>query len=272
MPSNSTALPLIDIGLNLASPRFSSDWQAVVARAQEAGVAKFILTGTSLAISEDVARLADKMGAGVAFFTAGVHPHRASELTDATLAQLRRLLANPRALAVGEAGLDYHRDLSPRAVQRAAFEAQVLLACELQKPLFIHEREAAPDLLTILDDHKANLPACVVHCFTGDERQAEEYLIRGFYLGVTGWVGQNGRNKGLLRALPTIPADRLMLETDAPYLTPPGYLPPVAGRNEPAAMARVAELVAKVRGSSVEEVRADAYAATMRFFRIPPDA
>jgi TatD DNase family protein len=262
--------PLIDIGLNLASPRFKKDWPAVVARAHQAGVARFVLTGTSLEISQDVAQLCSKMAPGTAYFTAGIHPHHAVELDDMALAGLRALLTQPHAVAVGETGLDYHRDLSPRAVQRVAFEAQVLLACETQKPLFLHERDAAADLLSILDNHRAHLPACVVHCFTGDDVQAQAYLARGFYLSVTGWVGQTGRNKALLTALPGIPAERLMLETDAPYLTPPGYVPPVGGRNEPAAMARVAELVAAVRGTTVAQVRADAHAATLRFFQLPP--
>jgi TatD DNase family protein len=262
---------LIDIGLNLGSPRFSRDWEDVVARAHAAEVTKFILTGTSMSMSLWVGQLAERLAPGTAYFTAGVHPHKASEVTDDTIAELRVLLAHPLAVSVGETGLDYNRDLSPRPVQRAAFEAQVALACELQKPLFLHERDAAADLLAILGNHKDRLPDCVVHCFTGDEVQAKAYLDRGFYLGVTGWVGQNGRNKSLLRALPSIPSDRLMLETDAPYLTPPGYVPPISGRNEPAAMERVAELVAKVRGVSSEQVRMDAYAATMRFFRLPSD-
>ncbi|MEJ7807142.1 MAG: TatD family hydrolase [Telluria sp.] len=264
--------PLIDIGLNLANHRFAGDWKQVVERAHAAGVERFILTGTSLKISQDVAQLTEKMASGTAFFTAGVHPHYASELTADTLDALRELLAHPLAVAVGETGLDYHRDLSPRPVQRAALEAQVALACGVNKPLFLHERAAAPDLLAILDNFKDRLPRCVVHCFTGDEAAAEQYIARGFYLGITGWVGQKNRNQDLLRALHAIPPQRTLLETDAPYLTPPGYTPSVAGRNEPAALARVAELLALARGTTVEQVRADAYAASMTFFGLDPIA
>lgn len=258
--------PLIDIGLNLASHRFTRDWQQVAARAHAAGVEKFILTGTSLKLSKEVAALSDKLPPGTAYFTAGVHPHYASELDAAGLVLLRKLLSHPNAVAVGETGLDYNRDLSPRSVQRAAFEAQVDLACAAHKPLFLHEREAADDLLTILDNFKDRLPRCVVHCFTGSEAVATKYVERGFYIGITGWVGQKNRNQDLLRALQAIPPERTMLETDAPYLTPPGYVPSVAGRNEPAAMSRVAELLAVARGVPVEQVRADAYAASMLFF------
>ncbi|NHZ43920.1 TatD family hydrolase [Massilia aquatica] len=258
--------PLIDIGLNLASHRFTSDWKQVLARAHEAGVERFILTGTSLKISREVALLTEKMAPGTAFFTAGIHPHYASGLDADALAGLRSLLSHPNAVAVGETGLDYNRDLSPRNVQRAALEAQVELACTLGKPLFLHEREAADDLLAILDNFKDRLPKCVVHCFTGNETVARQYVERGFYLGITGWVGQKNRNQDLLRALQAIPPERTMLETDAPYLTPPGYRPDIAGRNEPAALARVAELLAMARGVPVEQVRADAYAASLAFF------
>ncbi len=257
---------LIDIGLNLASHRFTRDWPQVVARAHAAGVERFILTGTSLKVSKEVALLSEKMSPGVAYFTAGVHPHYASELNAEALAQLRELLTHAHAVAVGETGLDYNRDLSPRPVQRAALEAQVDLACSLNKPLFLHEREADADLLAILDNFKGRLPKCVVHCFTGSEAVARQYIERGFYLGITGWVGQKNRNQDLLGALKAIPPERTMLETDAPYLTPPGYAPSIPGRNEPAGLPRVAELLAMARGVPVEQVRADAYAATITFF------
>ena len=258
--------PLIDIGLNLANHRFAGDWEQVVQRAHGAGVERFILTGTSLKISREAAVLTEKMAPGSAYFTAGVHPHYACELGADTIAHLRALLSHPNAVAVGETGLDYHRDLSPRHVQRAALEAQVELACTLYKPLFLHERDAAHDLLAILDNFKERLPRCVVHCFTGPEAVARQYIERGFFVGITGWVGQKNRNKDLLLALQAVPAQRIMLETDAPYLTPPGYVPGTPGRNEPAALARVAELLAIARGVPVEQVRADAYAASMSFF------
>jgi len=266
------AFPLIDIGLNLANHRFARDWQQVVARAHGAGVERFILTGTSLKISQEVALLTEQMAPGTACFTAGVHPHYASELNAGVLVQLRALLAHPNAVAVGETGLDYNRDLSPRDVQRAALEAQVDLACSLAKPLFLHEREAAADLLAILDNFQDRLPNCVVHCFTGTEAEARAYIERGFYLGITGWVGQKNRNQQLLQALQAIPPERTMLETDAPYLTPPGYAPSIQGRNEPAALARVAELLALARGVPVEQVRADAYAASLMFFGLDAGA
>lgn len=259
---------LVDIGLNLANHAFKSDWQEVIARAEAAGVEKFVLTGTSLSITATSLELATALGEGKARFTAGVHPHHSSELAgNATaLGDLRGLALHPLCAAVGETGLDYARDLAPRDVQKSAFEAQIALACDIGKPLFIHEREAAEDLLRTLDKFRHHLPRCVVHCFTGTAAQAEAYLERGFYLGVTGGIGQSKRNAALLEAIKRIPANRLMLETDAPYLTPPGYRPPVRGRNEPAAMAEIARLVAEARGESVAAVRAAAHAATSEFF------
>lgn len=258
--------PLIDIGLNLANQRFASDWQQVVARAHAAGVERFILTGTSLKISREACLLTEQMRPGTGYFTAGVHPHYADNLTVDGIADLRDLLSHANAVAVGETGLDYNRDLSPRDVQRTALEAQVDLACTLNKPLFLHERDAAVDLLAILDNFSDRLPRCVVHCFTGNEAVARQYIERGFYLGITGWVGQKNRNQDLLQALQSIPPERLMLETDAPYLKPPGYVPEIAGRNEPSALPRVAELLALARGVPVEQVRREAYAASVRFF------
>lgn len=258
--------PVIDIGVNLASHRFTSDWRQVVERAHAVGVERFILTGTTLKISREACLLTEQMAPGTSYFTAGVHPHYATTLTDETIADLRALLMHPNAVAVGETGLDYNRDLSPRNVQRAALEAQVELACTLNKPLFLHEREAAADLLAILDNFTGRLPRCVVHCFTGTEAVAQQYIERGFYVGITGWVGQKNRNRDLIQALRSIPPERIMIETDAPYLTPPGYAPHIAGRNEPASLPRVAELLAIARGVSVEQVRADAYAASLQFF------
>lgn len=260
---------MIDIGLNLASSKFSRDWRQVVQRAKDVGVRKFILTGTTLSGSLESERLASGIGLDTGYFTAGVHPHYsagfASDLA-AHIETLKCLLSKPQAVAVGETGLDYNRDLAPRPVQRDVFEAHIDLACALRKPLFLHERDAHADLLGILRERGSSLPRCVVHCFTGSAEHARAYLDAGFYLGVTGWVGQVRRNHDLLGALPFIPSDRLMLETDAPYLTPPGYKTPVQGRNEPAALLRVAELVAAALGVPLGRIQMDAYATTCEFF------
>jgi TatD DNase family protein len=260
---------LIDIGLNLASKKFANDWRRVLARAKDAGIHRVILTGTTLAGSAESAKLAEAIGVDAGYFTAGVHPHYSAAFSDdrhGHLATLRTLLDHPQAVAVGETGLDYNRDLAPRSVQRDVFEAHVDLACAVQKPLFLHERDAHVDLLAILNNQAQQLPRCVVHCFTGDEEKARAYLDAGCYLGITGWIGQKRRNQDLLKALPFIPRDRLMMETDAPYLTPPGYKEPVAGRNEPAALLRVAELLAEARGETLEQVQIDTYATTCSFF------
>ncbi|WP_166878774.1 TatD family hydrolase [Massilia mucilaginosa] len=178
--------PLIDVGLDLASHRFTGDWKQVVARAYDSGVEHFILTGATLKIY-DAALLTEKMAPGTGYFTAGIHAHYASELGADALVRLRALLAHPHAVEVGETGLDYNRDMSPRPVQRAAIEAQVELACSTGKPLFLHEREAADDLLAIHDN------------VNGREAVARRYVERGSYLRIAGWVGHHNRSKCVFR-------------------------------------------------------------------------
>lgn len=263
-----TSLFLTDIGLNLASAQFARDRTEVLARGRAAGVGRFILTGVTLQSSDESAALCEHLGGpNDCYYTAGVHPHYANTLDKAGLERLRRLLRHPRAVAVGETGLDYFRDLSPRAVQRKGFEAQIAIAIESGKPLFLHERQAHDDFLAVLDSFGQQLPASVVHCFTGDEVEAARYIERDFYLGITGWVGQRKRNAALLRALKVIPLDRILLETDAPYLMPDAYVPPQPRRNEPAAMLLVAQLVADAKKVPVGELVAQVEENTCRFFQ-----
>lgn len=259
---------LIDIGLNLASSKFQNDWRAVLDRAHRANVSKVILTGTTLEGSERSAMLARKMAQGTAYFTAGVHPHYSSTLGAEGMSTIEQLMRDPLAVAVGETGLDYFRDLSPRSVQQDAFRRHVELACTLDKPLFLHERDAHHDFLRILESFGADLPPTVVHCFTGNAQQAQEYLQRGFYLGITGWVTQSKRNDGLLAAVPLIPEDKILFETDAPYLKPATYTCPIPGRNEPEALPLVAQRVAEIRNVPLPELTASVFRNTTRFFRL----
>lgn len=209
-----------------------------------------------------------KTALGPRLLTAGVHPHYSGTLDRNGVEKLRKLLQDPLAVAVGETGLDYYRDLTPRLAQQDSFRRHIELACWLNKPMFLHERGAHDDFLRILDEFGAALPTCVVHCFTGTEAQAREYIRRGFFLGVTGWVGQAKRNKDLLAALPLIPRDKLLLETDAPYLAPDRYKYHTPGRNEPDAMPVVAELVAAALGITLDELAASVNQNTLDFFRL----
>ena len=180
-------MQLIDIGVNLTHSSFHDQQAAIVERAVEAGVAQMVLTGTSLEVSAEALKLCqhlDEPGQRL-FSTAGVHPHDASHWNSGSERQLRELLAQPRVVAVGECGLDFNRDFSPRPAQEKALEAQLALAVELRLPVFLHEREASERLLAILKDYRDQLPAAVVHCFTG-ERQALFERNKAYYEAMGG--------------------------------------------------------------------------------------
>jgi TatD DNase family protein len=183
---------------------------------------------------------------------------------------LRALAAAPGVVAVGECGLDFFRDLSPRPVQEECFTAQIALAAELRLPLYVHERDAHDRCLAMLAEQRRRLPRAVVHCFTGDERALRAYLDLDLHLGITGWICDERRGGHLQRLVRLVPADRLMLETDAPYLLPRTMVPrPKSGRNEPAFLPWVLETVARCRGESAEAVAAATTATARAFFGLP---
>jgi TatD DNase family protein len=262
-------MQLIDIGLNLTHDSFDPDRDAVMARARAAGVVQMILTGASAAGSQQAASLA-RTAPGQLFATAGVHPHHAAELTAEVLAELESLGRRPEVVAVGECGLDYFRDLSPRDVQRRAFHQQLELAARLGKPVFLHERDAHDDFLAIVREHRASLTGGVAHCFTGTGEQMHRYLEQGLAIGITGWICDERRGAHLLPLVREIPAAALHLETDAPYLLPRDLQPrPASRRNEPMHLAHIAQVVAQARGESVEELSAATTAASRALFRLP---
>ena len=262
-------MQLIDIGLNLTHDSFDPDRDAVMARARAAGVVQMILTGASATGSQQAASLA-RTAPGQLFATAGVHPHHAAELTPEVLAELESLGRQPEVVAVGECGLDYFRDLSPRDVQRRAFHQQLELAARLGKPVFLHERDAHDDFLAIVREHRASLAGGVAHCFTGTGEQMHRYLEQGLAIGITGWICDERRGAHLLPLVREIPAAALHLETDAPYLLPRDLQPrPASRRNEPMHLAHIAQVVAQARGESVEELSAAATAASRALFRLP---
>ena len=260
----------IDIGVNLAHESFTSDRDAVVARAREAGIVHFVVTGTSVGASRDALALArhfDALAPGLMTATAGLHPHHAAELDAAALEAFAELAADPRVVAVGECGLDFYRNLAPQAAQLAAFRAQLELAVTVRKPVFLHERDAHGEFIAMLREFRPHLVGAVAHCFTGDEAQVEALLALDVHIGVTGWVCDERRGSALQRAVPRIPRGRLMLETDAPYLLPRTLAPkPPTRRNEPAWLVEVARVVASLRGESEAELAAHTTAAAREFF------
>jgi TatD DNase family protein len=193
--------------------------------------------------------------------TAGIHPHHAAAFVPAQRGamceSLRELLAQPQVVAVGECGLDYFRNFSPPAAQRAAFIAQLEVAAAVAKPVFLHQRDAHEDFTAILREFGGGLVGGVAHCFTGDVAQLEDYLALGLAIGVTGWVCDERRGADLRAAVPRIPADRLLLETDAPYLLPRDLKPhPKSRRNEPQMLVHIARAVAQLRGESLPSLAA----------------
>ena len=245
---------LIDIGINLAHDSFDSDRADVIRRADAVGVSHMLITGSSLPSTRAAL---DLVRSDPQRFrcTAGVHPHHAAELDEAALSELAALAAASEVVAVGECGLDYFRNLSPRPAQLIAFGRQLDLAVQLRKPVFLHQRDAHDDFLRILREYGSRLVGGVAHCFTAGIAEARAYLDLGLYIGITGWISDERRGLHLRDVVRTIPAERLLIETDGPYLLPRDLEPkPQSRRNEPMYLPHVLRAVAAARGQSPQEL------------------
>lgn len=263
---------LIDIGANLTHPAFDNDIEAVLARARAAGLEHVVVTGTSVEESGRARMLASRHP-GLLSSTAGVHPHHAGEFRPETIPALQSLAAHPGVAAIGECGLDFNRNYAPHPAQEACFLAQLELACALGKPLFLHSRDAYPRMAEILSAHRHGLPPAVAHCFTGERAELFAYLDLGLHIGITGWICDERRGRHLLDLLREIPLQRLMLETDSPYLTPRDMKPqPKSRRNEPAFLPHVAATVARALGRPPEEIARATSETAQRFFGLRAQA
>ena len=282
---------LIDIGINLMNPSFRKDRDEVVEAAAASGVSPLVITGSGERSSLDASLYASQYNArkpGSLYTTAGIHPHEAARCEAAnsghgTIELLRELAqtyglqreksdlraSNQRfaVKAIGECGLDYNRDYSPRDVQRRWFVKQVELAAELSLPLFLHERDAFADFSIILGEYFSSIPAVVVHCFTGAGDELEYYLSLGCYIGITGWICDERRGKHLRELVKIIPPDRLMLETDGPFLLPRDLPFKVRNkRNEPQYLPHIAETVALCLKKDPAKLAKETYENSKRFF------
>lgn len=259
---------LADIGVNLADKRFDQDRTEVLRRAREAGVALQVLTGTSVASSAAALQLAQSEAD--LFCTAGIHPHQASEFSASSLKDLRQLAKHSKVRAIGETGLDFNRDFSPRPQQEKAFIEQLALAAELRLPAFLHQRDAHQRFLPIIREARDQLPDLVVHCFTGSREELFDYLDLDCHIGITGWVCDERRGVELQGLVGNIPAHRLLIETDAPWLLPRNmdHKPPVSGRNEPALLSWVVRQLALSTGRSEQSIGQQSWENANRFFRI----
>lgn len=270
-PAATRPAPLIDIGINLAHDSYAPDRDAVLSRAHAAGVVQLIVTGSSLESTARALELA-RAHPGLLFATAGIHPHHAAEVSADAWEALAALAAAREVVAIGECGLDYFRNYSPPAAQQAAFHRQLELARALGKPVFLHQREAHADFLAILREHAAQWRG-VAHCFTGTAEALHAYLDLGLAIGITGWINDERRGSHLVPLMPQIPASRLLLETDGPYLLPRDLQPkPVSRRNEPAYLAHIARAVARARGEPPEALARSSTQAARALFGLPDSA
>ena len=259
---------MIDIGANLTHNSFNDDIDEVIERAADAGITRIVLTGSDVTSSEDALALA-RTRPGVLYATAGMHPHHASDYSTDVRDKFAVLLKEEPVVAAGECGLDYFRDFSPRADQREAFESQLELAVESGLPVFLHQRDAHEDFVDVLKPVLGDISAGVAHCFTGDRDALHEYLSMGLYVGVTGWICDERRGQTLKQIVADIPLDRLMIETDAPYLLPRTLSPkPKTRRNEPMHLTEVLRVVAEAMQESQHTVAKATTANAERFFRI----
>ncbi|MGB9430343.1 MAG: TatD family hydrolase [Gammaproteobacteria bacterium] len=260
---------LIDIGANLTHNSFDADREAVLRRAQAAGVAQFIVTGSDVEHSRKALELC-RQWPDVLYCTAGTHPHQAKDFDAAAPDLLRQLLVEPEVVATGECGLDYFRDFSPHDAQIRVFEAQLQLAAVTGKPVFLHQRDAHADFIAVLRQYRSRITDAVVHCFTGTEIELRDYLSLDCHIGITGWICDGRRGAHLRELVKLIPADRLMLETDAPYLLPRDLDPkPHRHRNEPMYLAHICEAVAACVGKSTAQLAAETTTNAQSFFKLP---
>ncbi|SEQ38125.1 Sec-independent protein translocase TatD [Amphritea atlantica] len=264
---NKAHFSLTDIGINLTDSAFDADRETVIQEAEAVGVKRMLITGTTAASSEQAISLCRQYPDQL-FCTAGVHPHYSKEFTSTTRETLTDLLKQPEVRAVGETGLDFNRNFSPPEQQIRAFEQQLELAAESGLPLFLHERDAHSRQVEMLRDARDQLYGGVAHCFTGNREELYHYLDLDLYIGITGWICDERRGSELLRLVKEIPADRLMLETDAPYLLPRDLKPrPKSRRNLPLYLTHILEQVARQRDCDPQQLAQQTEINCERLFR-----
>ncbi|MFT7684868.1 MAG: TatD DNase family protein [Candidatus Azotimanducaceae bacterium] len=259
---------LIDIGANLTHESFSEDLNSVLKDASLKNINQLIVTGADLRSSEDAYKLA-KAYPNKLYSTAGIHPHHAEETNPDIIDQLRQLALMPEVKAIGETGLDFFRDISPRPVQIASFESHIELAIETGLPMFLHERDSYPAFKDVLHHYRDRLSEVVVHCFTGGKEALHAYLDLDCSIGITGWICDERRGQHLIPLLRDIPAEKLMIETDSPYLMPRTIRPkPKTRRNEPKNLSYICEFIANILDKPYEDIASQTTSNAINFFRL----
>jgi len=261
-------MQLIDIGANLTHASFESDLEQVLTEARSAHVAHIMVTGTDIASSEAAQELCARYP-GYLSCTAGFHPHVASDCDATAMDTIRRLASAPELVAIGETGLDYNRNYSPKDAQLAAFEMHLQLAAATGKPLFLHQRDAHEDFIQLLRQYRSQITGGVVHCFTDNAAALSDYLAIDMHIGITGWICDERRGVELQEMVADIPADRLLIETDAPYLLPRTLSPrPKDRRNEPRHLIAVLDMLSQCTKRSSAQLAEETTANAQRLFGI----
>ncbi len=259
---------LIDIGANLSHESFRDDFDMVIARARQAKIEKIILTGTDIESNQKAIDLCQDYPEYL-YSTVGLHPHEASRYKEDFKTIFREQASNSCVKSLGETGLDFNRNFSSPKDQEHAFIEQLILATELQMPLFLHQRDAHERFLPILKEFRTQLSKVVVHCFTGTKAELFDYLDMDLYIGITGWVCDERRGYSLHPLLKEIPVNRLMLETDAPYLMPRNIKPkPSSRRNEPANLTYILAKVSETLNKTPESVAKQTSSNARDFFAL----
>ncbi len=258
---------LFDIGANLTQESFHNDLDQVIEDAWSVSVRTIMVTGASLEGSQQALELTQ--GRDHLFATAGIHPHHAEQGNAAGIATIEALAQADKVKAIGETGLDFFRDFCPRDIQAQSFERHIVLAKKLKLPMFLHERDAYPEFYEQLAPHRNELSDVVVHCFTGNEAALDAYLELDCHIGITGWICDERRGQHLLPLVKKIPRDRLLIETDSPYLLPRTLRPkPKSRRNEPKYLPHICEFIAEVLGVDPDELAKQTHENATRFFRL----
>ena len=256
---------LFDIGANLTHESFEKDLKEVLERAINNDINNICITGCNLLDSKKALEIAQLFPDNL-ITTCGIHPHYADSFDQSSILKLKDFTKNESVKAIGETGLDFNRNFSSPEDQQKSFEAHLELSIELSKPLFLHERDAHEKFVEITSPYLKDLPKSVVHCFTGTEEALLKYLDMGFYIGITGWLCDERRGKHLEKLISLIPLEKLMIETDAPYLLPRDMGIDNSSRNEPKYLNHIARKVAEFRKESEELVFTAIYMNSLDFF------
>jgi TatD DNase family protein len=257
---------LFDIACNFSSDRFEKDLNRVIKRAKDNNVTKFLLVSASLKDAEKVNKIYQD-NKDSCFLTIGAHPHHANEFNSSSPSEMKRLIDEYKPHSVGETGLDFFRNISSYEEQLFAFEEQIRIAIETNLPLFLHQRDAHDDFLKIISKYKNDISKAVVHCFTGTQKELDDYLEMEFSIGLTGWICDERRNIDLRKSLKNIPLDKLMIETDCPYLIPRNLNnKPKNNRNEPAYLPHIANEIALLINLDKDKLIDITYKNSINFF------